>query len=554
MDSDAIPPSSPPLMGMATLSSSPFFNAQADAFSQKSSSPPPLFSSDDSRESIDVSNYESPRIYKNKRKGTWWDNRESAHNTPEPKKTKITRNFDSGVYMMSDATDNSEDMLPQHKLPFSFDGACDEGRSTRPAETAFISQLRAGLEKDHEVYEFRCLDLEDSDIGRIGDLASIIRNPPDAGLDRPAEGQYRSFVPEIYINLGLNRLCRLTPSLFNVEALTALVLRNNQIKNIPPHISQLRYLKTLDVSLNNLVTLPFEMVHLLQPHGSLERLNVMGNPLLEPMSFARFNSGYSSTNLSSVFLADSLDPYLKLHPDNASKALLDLYRCWDTCPDREQIAWRTRSIESWTNAFSGNKCDDAETELAIDEGLYNHHPALVLEDASSRTPRYIARTLVSFFDQAGHVIQGSPITPESDDQDYPLIVETNHGTYGAPSSPWFTPPSSSKVASLLTTSLQNAFEKRHNGEYSVEDVRNMLPGPIPRDANAIFEQAIENDAGGYGEFRQCHLCGKKYVVSRAEWIEFWSVGFGVFYPMEVKVCSWGCVPEQMLKKPERERA
>ncbi|CAO2648780.1 Nn.00g097290.m01.CDS01 [Neocucurbitaria sp. VM-36] len=551
MDSDAVPPSSPPNASATGALNSPFFEPQDGAFSPKSSSPPPLFSSDDSRESVDVTNYESPRVYKNKRKGTWWDNRESAHNTPEPKKTKISRNYDSGVYMLSDATDSSDDLLPQHKSPFAFpmEGASEELPQISRAEADFCAQLRTGVEKNSEIYEWRGLGLQDSDIAEIGGLASVIKISPDAGNELPAEGQYRSMVPELYIDLTQNSLCRLTPSLFDVHSLTTLIMRDNLIEELPQQIGQLRNLQTLDVSLNKLKCLPFELLQLLQPYGSLQRLTTIGNPLLEPMSSARFSAGHARSEPHSMFFTDSFHEDLDLHQYEATEQLPDLYDSLDSCSDPEQAIWRIRCFESWSNAFGGDERDEAEDGLE-DDGYYGHHSTLHIDDVVSVTPRYIARTLVSFFDQAGNLIHGSPIQPTSNDKEYPVIIETNRGTYGAPSSP-FSPPSTSRVASLITTSLHNAFKQRRNDDLTIEYLRDMLPDPIPHEVNAIFARALANDKGGYGEFRQCHVCSKDYVVARAEWIEFWSAGYGVFYPLRVKACSWGCVPEEMMERPEK---
>lgn len=202
MESDTMPSSPPAYASTSHLDSSPFFESHSRVYSIKSSSPPPLFSSDDSRESVDISNYQSPRIFKNKRKGTWWNSNESAQNTPEPKKTKMTRNFDSGIYMMSDATDNSEDALPQHKSPFPVDSAEFHKRdlpspAPNPRTVSFNEKLRYGLDRNHEVYDFQNLDLEDENIEDVGRIASVIKPVPDPGDELPEEGQFRSMEPEI---------------------------------------------------------------------------------------------------------------------------------------------------------------------------------------------------------------------------------------------------------------------------------------------------------------------------------------------------------------------
>ncbi|KAF1935966.1 hypothetical protein EJ02DRAFT_106780 [Clathrospora elynae] len=542
MDDDAIPPSSPPL---ANPPSSPF---PEPVFTFKSSSPAPVFSTDDSQESVGLSNYESPRIFKNKRRCTWWASRESANTTPELKKTKIARNFDSGVYMLSDSTDNSDDVPPQHIPPFPphqlrlpFGIYHDQSANTSAAETAFNHQLDNGLDRDLQVYDFQELNLEDSDIHRISHLAEVIR-PFTAG-------EYRSLVPELSVHLSQNKLHRLVPPLFSLQHLTSLFLRRNDIKELPSQIGRLQNLVTLDVSLNKLTHLPFEIVRLLQPHGKLERLTAMGNPFFEPMPAERFHkSDYVRPDPEDEGALHDRDALpLDLLREDAANQLRHLYGSLALSKDRDQAVWRIRYFESWANSFDGG--DDArECAAEQDDGFYVHHPSLDLDAVQASAPRYIARTLVSYFDQTGNPCHGSPSLPSSRHDAYPVILETNQGTYGAPSSPWFAVLSTSSTASLVTTSLHVCLK---NGN-TVHELRETFKGyPVPYDAEAIFTRAEENDVGGYGYFRDCHVCGKKYVVARAEWIEFWSKGLGIFFPVKVKVCSWRCVPAEMVNRPSK---
>ncbi|KAJ4337655.1 hypothetical protein N0V95_008284 [Ascochyta clinopodiicola] len=536
MDNDAVPPSSPPHAIATNPPSSPFFEPQRyGAFSPKSSSPPPLFSSDDSGETLDITNYESPRIFKNKRKGAWYetDNGDSTQHTPEPKKTKMSRNYDSGVYMMSDNSDGSIDPLPEHKSPFPFTAEtdCDDADDPEPmsmTEAVFYSALKVGLDRNCQNYDFRGLDLGDNDIKQIGDLNSVIKNLPDPGNDLPAEGQYRSMVPELYINLSQNSLRRLTPSLFHLQHLTTLVLRDNQIEELPPTIGQLRNLQELDVSLNKLQCLPFEILQMLEPHGKLEHLQTLGNPILERVSQAR----YRKLDERVVFTSSTKDMYPRLQ----------------TCHDREALVWHIRFIESMNHFLNAVESKYTSGGKAIDERVFSHHPVVPGRTDDSASARYIGRTLVSYFDQTGQPLKGSPARPSMSGDDYVVIVETDEGTFGVPPTPIFTPTSSPRIPSLLTMSLNTAL-----ANITVEETRERIGEPVPFDAAAVFARAAHNDAAaGFGYFHQCHVCNKDYIVARAEWVEFWSTSFTVFYPFRVKVCSWGCVPPEMTKKPIKE--
>ncbi|KAF9692256.1 hypothetical protein EKO04_009778 [Ascochyta lentis] len=474
------------------------------------------------------------RIFKNKRKGAWYetDNGDSAQHTPEPKKTKMSRNYDSGVYMMSDNSDGSIDPLPEHKSPFpftaEFDGDEDEPEPMSMTEAAFYSALRVGLDRNCQNYDFQGLDLGDDDIKQIGDLNSVIKNLPDPGNDLPAEGQYRSMVPELYINLSQNSLNRLTPSLFHLQHLTTLVLRDNQIEELPSRICQLRNLQELDLSLNKLQCLPFEILQMLEPHGKLEHLLTLGNPILERVSQTR----YRKLDERVVFTSSTKDMYPRLQ----------------ACQDREALVWHIRYIESMEHFLNAVESKYTSGNKAVDERIFSHHPAVHGRTQDSPSARYIGRTLVSYFDQKGQLLKGSPARPSASNDDYAVIVDTDGGAFGVPSTPIFTPPTSSRIPSLLTISLNTAL-----ANITVEETRERIGEPLPFEAAAIFARASHNDANaGFGYFHQCHVCKKDYVVARAEWIEFWSTSFTVFYPFRVKVCSWGCVPTEMMKKPIRE--
>jgi hypothetical protein len=535
MDYDAVPPSSPPHAIATNPQSSPYFEPQHyGAFSPKSSSPPPMFSSDDSEETLDITNYESPRVFKNKRKGAWYetDKRESAQASPEPKKMRIARKYDSGVYMMSDNSEVSVGLLPEHRSPFPFPDEDSEEDEPEPirmtgAGAAFCSMLSVGVERNCQEYDFSGLGLEDNDIKQISDLNSVIKNLPDPGNDLPAEGQYRSMEPELYVNFSQNSLRRMTPSFFSLKYLTSLKLRGNGIEELPPQISKLHNLQELDVSLNKLQWLPFEILEMLAPHGKLEHLTTLGNPLLERVTQNR----YRKLDERITFTESSKDVYPRLK----------------TCSDPEALVWHIRFLESM-----GKYLDAVNSKYTVggsngDERIFAHHPAARVV-ADQPTSRFIGRTLVSYFDQTGQLTRGSPAQPCPITNDYAVIVETDEGTYGAPSSPIFAPPAASRVPSLLTMSVITALRN-----ITVHETRKSLGEPVPYDADAIFVQATHNDGGvGFGYFHKCHVCKKDYIVARAQWIEFWSTSFTVFYPFQVKVCSWGCVPSAMTKKPVKE--
>jgi hypothetical protein len=558
MECDAIPPSSPPHATIDT-SNSPFFEPQYNTFSPKSSSPPPLFSSDDSRESADLVNYESPRIFKNKRKGAWWNSPESPHGALQFKKAKLTRNFDSGVYMMSDNTDSSESLLLPHRSPFDLDETGDTLRQdelphpqTSDEEDLFCTKLYEGLDKNSQTYNFSACDLQDTDIRRIGELASVIRDVPDPGRQLPAEGQYRSMVPELYVNLSHNKLNRLTRTLFDVQNLTTLVLVDNDLDELPACINRLHNLHELNISQNNIMCLPFEFLDIYHPPGQakLEIIGDSGVPWLQPKTRQEL------ALLDPTFrqLRGELCEFIRESGPDLDLALIphlqQLYDYVDARPDRERFLWYIRDCELLAEFY--NKRIHKPTGFSFtNDGFFPHHPPIQHTGSNGSPRRYMARTPVSYYDQTGALLKGSPIPPSSNDDDFAIITETIRGTHGIPVS-WFTPPNTRITNSLVTMSLHSALRCKDQDDLTIPDLRYHIGEPIPPVADALLKQAELNERGGYGEFKKCHVCRKEYVIARAEWIEWWCAKPAVVLPFKVRVCSWGCVPDAMLERPKKE--
>jgi hypothetical protein len=548
MDSDAVPPSSPP-HATTNAPDSPFFAPHSNAFLLKSSSPPPLFSSDDSRESADLGNYQSPRIFKNKRKGAWWDNADSAHSTPEVKKTKMTRNYDSGVYMMSDYTDSSESLALPHKAPFGSDGANNMSDDILPPEdlpqapkpvpdSMFNRILGWGLDQNDQTYDFSRLDLEDADIGRIGELTSIIKDVPDPGNDLPAEGQYRSMVPELHVDLGHNSLRRLTPSLFNVQNLKTLTLAWNEIEELPSQMGQLRRLRELNLSGNSMAWLPIEMLDLFQGDhdGRLSILGDSGVPWLQPKSQP------SQWSAEGRQFEKRLSELHRMPSDwdrfwTSTPGLALVYKAVAASPNRERLVWVMRQYEFGRNERRG---------FVNDDGSLATHSA----DKHLFAPRYLARTLVSYFDETGKLMEGSPPPISREDVDFTVVTDTDRGAHGVPAT-WFTPPHTKKTRSLLTMSLHKALRYMNQEGLTISDLRSHIGDPMPPAVDAILKQAEANDDGGYGGLRRCHMCKEEYVVARAEWIEWWIPKLSIQLPFKVQVCSWGCVPDAVMRRPQK---
>lgn len=93
------------------------------------------------------------------------------------------------------------------------------------------------------------------------------------------EGERAYVSPVLKIKLFLfgNRLQTIPISIFSVENMTVLSLRQNRLTEIPPAIGRLRNLQELDLRANMLTFLPFDILKLVTA-GRLKILDVQLNP------------------------------------------------------------------------------------------------------------------------------------------------------------------------------------------------------------------------------------------------------------------------------------
>ncbi|UKZ82501.1 hypothetical protein TrVFT333_010290 [Trichoderma virens FT-333] len=243
------------------------------------SSDPAVFSSDDDP---GLDNYVEGR---NKRRyvGSWFQQQlETADDaTPAPIQTKrfLKRDFDSGVFLGSDATDG-EDLMDGLELP-ALPKLPQLGTRAVPrlsqAEIDALRKIQDCLESGNEAIDLWSMGLEelsDDIVHRMSQIACI-----------PVVARDVAFVqkePELKLFLSLNRLTRLPSSLFDINHLTVLSLRGNQLTELPSAISKLRNLKQLNISQNRFRHLPAEFLDLFKVGGNFRELSLFVNPFLQP--------------------------------------------------------------------------------------------------------------------------------------------------------------------------------------------------------------------------------------------------------------------------------
>ncbi|KAK8158902.1 hypothetical protein IWX90DRAFT_482300 [Phyllosticta citrichinensis] len=509
------PPSSPPPLPSGysrKRSRSPTLHDHSQG---SSSSDAFLFSSDDAPEGVE--NYEIPTRRKRQYVGTWWAHQakpaRSPKRTPRPRaKKKLSRNNDSGVWLSSESSDDSAiERLATAPRPVLF------GSVPRAQNPPTEQDNAAGHARAHEKIQ-ACLedgkesvDLSGMRLGSIPDeliqpLAQLIRNPR-VGAEVPKEDSYQSFTPSLKIFLSQNELRAVPMSVWNLENLSVLSLRNNKLEEIPPAIANLKNLTELNLAGNKLRWLPWELLRLVAPSGKLACLNVTPNRF--------FQGGKFSGTLQ---FSDDPQQMLKKFSD-----LRDALDDPEQAASREQIAWSIRLYETLLKRMETR--DPAPTP---------RHEC----PAWKREPAYITSTPVARMNFDGSLQRNSPVPPSRASRDVSILPAAGAGH--TPAMELANLPNKTRVPSLYELSLRAAA-----GTSSPHTLRNFLsdessPDPVVR---GLEEMERVLNAGG----RICSVCSKPYIQPGAEWVEYWHCADTLFcgaedsfVPFLRRACSLGC--------------
>ncbi|KAE8309642.1 hypothetical protein BDV41DRAFT_425118 [Aspergillus transmontanensis] len=290
---------------------------QLSRFDDRSSQPssdPALFSSDDIPAS-GLENYHAPvpsGSRKRRYRGTWW-----GEMVKDPKRKradfKEKRHVDSGVWMGSDES-GADSLLPsedpsmwgEELLKDTGNSAVTEigtdvamRDSERWTAQGQSWTQRSGLKKVEEPKEHQaarnivneCLESGQDSI----DLSNCFLRVVPPGLLRPlqhltklpaiieppiTEDVYSSLQPFLRLFLTGNSLQSVPGELFELGSLKVLSLRYNKLTEIPPAIRKLTLLQEVNLAVNRLQYLPWELLWLIKK-GDLKHMIVRPNPLMQ---------------------------------------------------------------------------------------------------------------------------------------------------------------------------------------------------------------------------------------------------------------------------------
>lgn len=316
------------------------------------------------------------------------------------------------------------------------------------------------------------------------------------------------------IFLASNNLMTLPAELFNLNRLTVLSVRANEIYELPPGIGKLSSLQELNISQNRLNYLPFEILDLFSDKYRLESFATHPNPFFKPR--------YAADQ-------DFDSPFPSGWPPGGTKRLSG----W--------IIGRRHTVSRTVPCISN------------EERRRSWHPQWNVS--------YKARAEVRFLDINGSLLKGPNFTWESRvgvRKYYPnALPVAEMGDKPTPPAPRGN--HLSRAPSLLETALGACIRAA-----PLSHLLSQLPELCPEYLPALLRKAAAKKESGS---TKCTICGRDFFIPRTEWIEWWEIAKSVedkgtlsaasplrqmenerdvverMIPLIRRGCSWLCVPE-----------
>ena len=278
-------------------------------------------------------------------------------------------------------------------------------------------------------------------------------------------------------------------SLWTLDTLKVLSLRNTGLEELPAAVSNLTNLQELNVGNNRLHWLPFELLQLLGPGKPLTRLFITPNPFIETLTMPHVCPEEPTPETKK---SDLNDGSTKSPP----ALLLDALERKKTC-------------------FANSRPDSSDSQVFAD-GYHKFHVA------STKADKIPLRGQDWIHDYSHNRVFVS-VKGQGDSLSVSKAIQ---------------PPS------LLYMSVQRALE--------TTDVVDIL-GLLPEDCPPPIPQAIADGKQAWNEGgRSCTVCGRSYATVRAQWVEFWQIEpsgsnpvscSDLAWPFLRRVCSDSCIPE-----------
>lgn len=349
----------------------------------------------------------------------------------------------------------------------------------------------------------------------------------------PVDDAYEDLRPQLQLYLSWNSLQSLPPELWGLEHLTVLSLRNNELTEISPSIARLRNLVELNLAGNKFQLLPWELLSFSKK--DLKRLAVHPNPSL-------LQGIRPGNSLVCKIFQDSNKEILELpkslqHLDEKCSSLESAIADGLEDDPKQQATWLLRVLQTLRRRMLGDE----------EDGAFDS------PQRRNMAPIFVASSPITYL-----AIDGTPFPNDSGNQ------------YSAPQRgkalSMEDSATSSQVPSLLELSLRSA-----NQYIKPDEMLPYLPDPmpVPLQRSLSLARSAPSESTVHNACRSCTVCGRAYIIPRAEWVEYWHWGKAtfkmwkgqkslphafrmeeMFLPFQRKACSWGCAELAWNKNAE----
>lgn len=383
------------------------------------------------------------------------------------------------------------------------------------AEDLAARTINHCLETGHESVDLSDLCLTNVSNTTLRPLHQLIRHSHADLTQPPSEDEFSPLTPSIQLFISGNKLASLPSELFRLTNITVLSLRNNNLPEIPPSIGKLSNLKELNIAQNSIKWLPWEMLDLMHCRGDHRRITVRPNPLVNPIPEFSGPSPLPRPSVTPSEFKEHLSRW-----GETSGAFFQQMKRWY---HEDDVPWTMRH--------------ELELRLKLGRLRLNNY----LNEASRSGVElqlckeqllYVASSAVTYFDVDGSHCRTSVAAPVSSDEERFMAVID---------------PLANQPASAADSSIPSLFElalRTAQANFFPNDLYEHAED-LPATVAASLRQAVKGVECGN---ESCSVCGHDFVISRAEWMEYWFNGFPAkdclepetVMPFLRRVCSWKC--------------
>ncbi|KAF2485797.1 hypothetical protein BDY17DRAFT_309096 [Neohortaea acidophila] len=447
------------------------------------------------------------------------------------------RNADSGVFMGSDETESTFDDLPSsprneigefvERDPFPTQ-IRPRALPTPSSEHRAARVIQECLDVGRETIDLHGLGLAEITNQALRPLHQLIKHSHVDLTRPPSEDTFRPLTPSIQLFLSGNKLTSLPSELFRLINITVLSLRNNHFSEIPASIAKLPHLVEMNIAQNNVRWLPWVFLDLMHSRGGTPRRNITlrPNPLIMPLSNFTGPSPLPRPSFTPGEFKEHLSRW-----GETNGAFFQQMKQWYR---EDDVPWTMRHELELRLKLS---------RLRLNRWLTEASRAGVELQQRDEQLLYVASSAVRFFDVDGSLHRtANHAQVETHDADE-LFAATVDPLENAPPKPSSALPS---LYELALRSLQSTF--------TTQDFTNLY-AQLPANMTSTLRKAFEaTPSSGGGGNEACAVCGSRYIVPRAEWIEYWFHGYPAqeyltpetVLPFLRRVCSWRCaVPSEL---------